>query len=394
MGLTASLDMGSEKMVMALASTDRDTYRLTGIKILASQGIERGMLKDKDKAEACVRTLMNELVKEREIGTLNIALSGDALQMSERRVTVALQKRVVDLNDLARAEQRCREGFGGGQEELLDLIPVAYSVDRGELIADPLGKMGRNLEVTYQVYVANYEYLSTIRHMFDAYAIGDIYFYPAVRAYSEALDIAGQKEEAEKKDFVLVDLGAMGINVLLFRDGLLEYEARLPLGMRTIDMDITTAFAINGSAARKLKHEYGQALRSVCKNKKVQIPDTKLTLESRDLAMVVQSRAEELLEGVVFLLQNWGFDVPEDEIMLTGGGSRLLDVDLLLRRLSGHVVTKAVVKRIQTSREEVLRTPEYFVALGLLMCERFEAEEPRGGFGEKLAKGLKGIFGI
>lgn len=150
------------------------------------------------------------------------------------------------------------------------------------------------------MYVAHENYLDEVRSLFDGCNLGDIYFYPAVKAYTEALAVS------LSKDFALVDMGASGINVILFRDGMLEYEARLPLGTHTIDTDIMLAFGINGSQARKLKHEYGQALRSNCKNKKIPIPDTKLTLESRDLSTVVQSRAEELLEGVAFLLQKWG----------------------------------------------------------------------------------------
>ena len=79
---------------------------------------------------------------------------------------------------------------------------------------------------------------------------------------------------------------------------------------------------------------------------------------------------------------------------MTGGGSRLEDIDLLLHRLSGHPVNRAVVKRIQTSREEVLRTPEYLVALGLLMCDQPEEVDSRPGIGKKLANGLKDFFGI
>ncbi len=77
------------------------------------------------------------------------------------------------------------------------------------------------------------------------------------------------------------------------------------------------------------------------------IPDTRLTLESRDLATVIQSRCEELLEGVIFQLQQWGFDDVEDPVLLTGGGSRLQDVDELLRRMSGHPVESAAARRIQ-----------------------------------------------
>ena len=110
--------------------------------------------------------------------------------------------------------------------------------------------------------------------------------------------------------------------------------------------------------------------------------------------MVIQSRMEELLEGAVWLLQKWGYDNPEDKIMLTGGGSRLENIDLLLSRLSGHPAERAVVHRIQTSREEVLRTPEYMVALGLLRCNNFKAGEVYAGIGKKLVAGIKGLFGI
>ena len=43
MGWTASLDMGSEKMVMALASGEGSVCHLKVIKIMASQGIEHGV---------------------------------------------------------------------------------------------------------------------------------------------------------------------------------------------------------------------------------------------------------------------------------------------------------------------------------------------------------------
>lgn len=385
MGLIATLDMGSEKMVMALAASDsKGDCRLTGIKFTASQGVQQGVITDQEKAQTCIRSLMNELLKDRVVETLNISLSGRAVKMSERKVNIPLQRKVVESGDLVRAEIKCAEGLDSRDEELIDLLPVAYSVDRGELIADPIGKHGRNLEVYYQAYTADNAALSGIRKLLDGYNIREINFFPLARVYGEAVDA-----EMEDRDFALVDLGAMSTKVTLFRGGLLEYEAVLPLGVRTIDNDITSAFGIDGQKARKLKHEYGQALRSVCKNKKLVIPDTKLTIESRDLATVVQSRMEELLEGVVFLLQGWGFEKGEDEILLTGGGSRLMDVDVLLQRLSGHRIARASVKRVQSSKEEVLRTPEYLVALGLLLCNHEEPQETKSGLLDK----LKGLFG-
>lgn len=386
--VTASLDMGAEKMVMALASVEGRACRLLGIKTIASQGIERGIINDLEKVRDCVHVFMSELIKEREVDVLNIALPSEALRIFEYRKTIPIQRKSVEAMDLLLAAQYCREEMKEEREELIDMIPVAYSIDGGELIADPIGHIGRHLEATFQVYLAQEEYLDDISSLFDGYNIGNIFFYPTSKAYVEALDVINTK------DFALVDLGASGINVELFRDGMLEYEARLPLGMRTLDKDIVLAFAINTQQARKLKHEYGQALRSSCKYRKIQIPDTNLTIESRDLATVIQSRVEELLEGVTFLLQKWGFDNPDDEILLTGGGSRLQDLDLLLNRYSGHPVGKAVAKRIQVSKDDILSIPEYLVAFGLLFCKHPIEEQPKDGVWKKTKTLITKVFGI
>lgn len=389
MGLTASLDMGTEKMVMALGLEERGVFRLKGLKVSAAQGMERGYVTDWEKVKTCVNGLMKELLKDKVVEVMNVGLSGEVLRISEHQVRTSIQKKVVGQGDLMRAEQRCRETVGCRRgEELVDLVPVAYSVDRGSRITDPLGRNGSELEVTYLAYKADSAYLSQVLHLFDGRGIGEVCFYPAVRAYEEALEVE------QDGDLALIDLGAAGIDVALFRDGLLVQDAWLPLGVRTIDFDIMTAFNVNAGQARRLKHEYGEALRSVCKNKKVQIPETNLTLESRDLATVAQSRSEELLEGAVCLLQAWRFDAPEARILLTGGGSRLKNMDMLLNRLSGHPAEQAVVHQIQTSREEVLQMPEYMVALGLLKCSHPEGGEGRSGIGQKLIAGLKGIFGV
>ena len=186
MGWTASLDMGSEKMVMALASGEGSVCHLKGIKIMASQGIEHGVIKDKEKVRMCIRSLMSELMKDREIEVMNVALSGAVLRIVERRIVVPIQKKVVEQSDLFRAEQRCIDAYGGGQDEVVDILPVGYAIDRGEMIADPLGRSGRNLEVTYQVYLADYDYLADIQGLFEGSGIQEIEFYPAVRAYAEA----------------------------------------------------------------------------------------------------------------------------------------------------------------------------------------------------------------
>ena len=202
--ITASLDIGSEKMVMALAERGQETCRLLSIKYQPSQGMERGVVKDWEKVRSRVQNLLEECLKEGDIDFLNVALSGKAVQVLEKKVTLAIQKKVVEEVDLSHAMERCRESFEGGRDEVVGLLPVSFAVDKGEAIANPLGQSGRFLEAVYQVYTANTTYVSQLRNILEVDGIGEVVFYPVIRAYIEGLNVTAQK------DFALVDLGHYG----------------------------------------------------------------------------------------------------------------------------------------------------------------------------------------
>ena len=55
MGLIASLDIGSEKMVMAVASQENGNYHLAGIKMIALQGVTDGVITDKAKVKSYIK---------------------------------------------------------------------------------------------------------------------------------------------------------------------------------------------------------------------------------------------------------------------------------------------------------------------------------------------------
>ena len=73
MGFVASLDMGSEKMVMALGEKSGSDCRLVGVISIASQGVKRGKIIDKLRAKACLfhfaRTSRVILNKQTRIAT-------------------------------------------------------------------------------------------------------------------------------------------------------------------------------------------------------------------------------------------------------------------------------------------------------------------------------------
>lgn len=376
MGLTASLDIGSEKMVMAVAAQEGENYRLAGIKMIALQGVQNGVIVDKSRVKSYIRYLVQELAKDKPIDCLKVALSGRALRVSEHKVSVSVRKKIKE-SDLGMAERKCRESVMGKGDELVDMIPVAYVVDRGTHVTDPFGMAAQNLDVRFKVYLADTDYLFELRDMLAGCGVGDVEFFPPVRAYMEALGVYDSD-----RTFALVDLGASHTAVALFQNRGLRYEVSLPLGSRTLDSDIMKAFSLEDlQTAKKIKHQHGMAVRSACKNEKVDIPDVKKRIEKRDLAKVIQCRLEELLEGAVYQLQQWRFNDPEKTIYLTGGGSRVAGTDVLLGRLSGQAVKRPKAKAVISANGDILEAPACLIALGLLLCGHEEPEEEKNSLG-------------
>ena len=94
MGFVASLDMGSEKMVMALGEKSGSDCRLVGIISIASQGVKRGKIVDKLRAKACIQRLLDRFKSEYEvhIDALNVALSGAWVKQIEDRENIKFSR--------------------------------------------------------------------------------------------------------------------------------------------------------------------------------------------------------------------------------------------------------------------------------------------------------------
>ena len=80
MGLIASLDIGSEKMVMAVAAEENGECRLAGIKMIALQGVQDGIITDKSKVKSYIQYLIRELAKDDRLPECGVIRKGVADQ--------------------------------------------------------------------------------------------------------------------------------------------------------------------------------------------------------------------------------------------------------------------------------------------------------------------------
>ena len=89
MDYVASLDIGNERMTMALGEREEDDFRLLAVEVEDAGGVKDGRLTDKERAKEGVRHLLERFKREHRmnIDSLNVALPDALSRRVERKET-------------------------------------------------------------------------------------------------------------------------------------------------------------------------------------------------------------------------------------------------------------------------------------------------------------------
>ena len=136
--------------------------------------------------------------------------------------------------------------------------------------------------------------------------------------------------------------------------------------------------------AEKLKVKFGSALADeVYNNRVIAIPGLKgrdpKEISEKNLALIIQARAEEILDYVMFQIQQSGYGSKLiGGIVLTGGGALLKDLDKLTEYHTGITARIGIpAEQLAHGNLEQVYSPVYSTGIGLLLkgIEKVESGE-------------------
>lgn len=365
MGLIGSLDLGSDKLVMALAEKEDNSYFLKEIVSVPSGGIDKGIVIDEKELALSINELFSKLKEEAPIDILNVGLYGSKVQSKISENTIKLKRSPINQKVVNSLIRETWDKFTVGRDIVLDIIPNYYFIDGGDEVNNPVGKTGKTLSLNSTAYYADKGYIDQIEVLLNEYVSGDFFFYPHERVVFELI-----KNNKAKDSFAFIDLGAEKIKVIIIEDGILVDSIDFEIGVNAVDYDLMTMHDMGIEITHQLKIEYGEALKSIYKNVKVRIPDSSHIIEGRDLVHVIQTRMEEIFEGILYYLYKNDFkNFTDPYILISGGGACLKNVDKLLERMSGFRVGYPNINHIRSINEDELKDPSNVLSLGLLMCQ-------------------------
>lgn len=323
------LDVGSAKTVALICQAGDGGLRYRGHAVVESRGSRKGIITELDKAVQSIHKAIEEAEKVAEcsVGNGVVAVAGAHIKgvTSRGGITLGQRAREVTRDDVRETVERARSVTLPADREILHLLPQEFILDDQSGVRDPVGMMGRRLEVNLHMVTAS---ASATQNVVTAANRAGIHVDNVVY---EALMSADCILRADEKELgvCLADIGAGSTDLMVYYDGMVAHTGAVPVGGDHFTNDVSVGLRTPLAAAEKIKKQFGHALSSqVPADEEIEVQavgDRPPRMMPRSfLAEIIEPRATELCELLHEHLQQAGvLELCGAGIVLTGGGSRL-----------------------------------------------------------------------
>jgi cell division protein FtsA len=380
--ILAAIDIGTTKIVtIAGRLTENGKLEILGMSKTPSKGVKRGVVLNIEEAVSAIRYTVDEVQKQ--VGfTLREAYVGIAGQHIK-----SLRNRGYILRDSFEEEIRKEDtdrllaemykiSIQPG-EEIIHVLPQNYVVDNETGVKNPIGMFGKRLEGNYHIVIGQTTSARTIERCVNRVGIQVKQMILEPLASSAAV----LTDEEIEAGVALVDIGGGTTDVAVYYDDIIKHTAVIPFGGNVITKDVMEGCSILNKHAEQLKIQYGSALGDLAEEAKVvAVPGISgrepKEVSIKSLAYIIQSRMEEIIDAVIYQLEESDcYEKLTAGIVLTGGGSLLRHLPQLVKYRTGLDVRigKPDVQLGINDLKEV-NHPMYSTSVGLLL-KGFEYNE-------------------
>lgn len=385
--IVVGIDIGTTKVCTLVARVEGgNSLRILGVGIEPSQGIRKGTIVDIQAAsQAIARSIEKaERTSGMEITSALVSLAGSHVSSVNSRGVVGISGRVIDQEDVFRALDAAQAVAIPHNREIIHVIQRNFVVDGQDGIRMPVGMHGYRLEVEAHIITAASSTVENLRQCVQASGVQVIQFVLNPLASAEVV----LSETERQMGVVVCDIGGGTTDMAIYIDGDIWHTMVLGIGGNHVTSDIAHGLRLSISQAEEVKLQYGHAIQAdIAENESFSTrifgEERPVEIKRRDLAMIVEARAEEIFDLVLQEIKRSGYDglLPAG-MVLTGGGSQLSGIRTLASNITGLPVRVARPENLLGLTDQ-LNSPAYSTGVGLLswammMSETAPAAGKRG----------------
>ncbi len=395
------LDIGTTKIACFVGrKNEHGKIEILAMGTSESLGVMRGIVSNIEKTVASIKSavdLAQESMNERYevvLHNVNVGIAGQHIKSLQHRgihTRNSIEDEISQKDIDALVEDMYKLVMNPG-EEIITVIPQEYIIDNEQGIYDPIGHAGVRLEANFHIITGNVGAVLNINKCVQkaGLEVKDIILEPIASAD------AVLSEEEKEAGVVLVDIGGGTTDIAIFHEGIIRHTAVIPFGGNVITEDIKEGCTIMKRQAEMLKRKFGSALASESsENEVVCIPGLRgkepkeITL--RNLANIIQSRMEEIIELVHYEIRNCGYEKKLiGGIVVTGGGAQMKHMTQLFEYVTGMDtrIGYPTEHLANNNKIENLTSPMYSTGIGLVL-KGFEKEATTEAKSKKGSKSVK-----
>ena len=399
--LIVGLDIGTSKVVAIVAELAPDgRLEVIGMGSHESRGLKKGVVVNIEATVNAIQRALEEaeLMADCKIQRVYTGIAGSHIRSFNSTGMVPIRDREVTPMDVDRVIETARAMPIPTDQQVLHILTQEFIIDGQDGVREPLGMSGVRLEVKVHIVTgavsAAQNIVKCVRRC--GLEVSDLILQPL------ASSLAALTEDEKELGVCLVDIGGGTTDVAIFREGAIRHTAVIPIAGDQITNDIAMALRTPTQEAEELKLRHGCSLRQLADAQEmIEVPGVgdrpPRELSRQTLAEVIEPRVEELYSLVQKVLRESGYEeLLSSGIVLTGGSSVMHGMVELGEEIF-HMPVRLGVPRYTGGLSDVIRSPRYSTAVGLLLDGKARTERGlharQGGSFKQVLSRMREWFG-
>ncbi|MBV8196502.1 MAG: cell division protein FtsA [Candidatus Eremiobacteraeota bacterium] len=393
------LDIGTTKTCTVVAANGAAGLEILGVGEVPTLGMRKGVVVDLDETIKSIEAASEkaERMAGVHVGEVVVGITGDHIRSTNNRAIVAVssEEREVSPSDVRRVIDASKIINLPSDRQIIHALPRYFTVDGQEGVSDPVGMAGGRLEVDTHIITGSTSFITNVLKCVERAGLetGGVVFEPL------ASSAATLMHEEKQVGVVLLDIGGGTTDIAVYSLGSAIYTATIPVGGNVLTSDISLGLKTTLSEAEAVKKRLGADASD--QEFSVRTLDGRATREhtTTELRQIVVPRVLETLRMArQKIVENVSRDIVLGEVVLTGGGALLPNIEPLAEEVFGLPVRIGTLKSI-AGVTEALMAPQYATAIGLVLFgangARDDVMHParrRGGVPAKIQRWLADLW--
>ncbi len=251
------IDVGTENVrAVALEIKGEDTVKVIGYgEAKNEKGMRKGVVSDLNgPAEAVDKALkIVEGMSGVNVDAAYVSINGSHLSSEKVTGMIAVTTgQGITNEDLNRLEDTAMSGRITTNREVLDVVPLNYTLDGQSGIRSPLGMSASKIEILANIISGLKPCVDNLGRAMAQARLRVLRFMPTAVAAARSVITEKQMENG----VCVIDFGATTTSVAVYDEGDLQFIGVVPAGAINITKDLAISLELNTEAAEEIKLRY------------------------------------------------------------------------------------------------------------------------------------------